>query len=174
MVSALLVPAKPVIANGSLRRAPSPGISLRMASTIRLLAADSDSGLTKPGTSASQVAKALIFDRKQNRRCRLAETSVTIGSLFLDKTSASHGITCNCGPSFMKGVFKFRTWEMRTRLPITLKPNTSLRRNSLELFVGTSKYSTQSIRATAVKKTGVQTLAESTLPLPTASPHTRS
>src|SRR5215469_10631343 len=96
-------------------RARNPGILPRMASTIRLLAADSDSGLTKPGTSVSQVAKAHIFDLKQNRRCRLVETSATIGSLFLDKTSASHGITCNCGPSFMKGVFKSRTWETQTR-----------------------------------------------------------
>src|SRR5215813_12899975 len=155
-------------------RVLSPGILPRMVLKIRLLAVGSDSGLTKLGTSASRVAKAHISDVKQNPRCRPVGTSATIESLFLGKTSASHGITCNYGPSFMKGVFKFRTWEMRTRLPITLKPNTSLRRNSLELFVGTSKYSTQSIRATAVKKTGVQTLAESTLPLPTASPHTRS
>src|SRR5215469_15387999 len=156
------------------RRVLSPGILLRMDLKIRLLAVGSDSGLTKLGTSASREAKARIFDVKQNRRCHPERTSATIESLSWGKTSASHGITCNCGPSFMKGVFRFRPWEMRTRLPITLKPNTNLRRNSLALFVGTSKYSTKSIRASVVKNVGVQTLAESTWLLRIASPHTRS
>src|SRR6185436_1461491 len=155
-------------------RVPNPGILLRMASKIRLLAAGSDSGLTKLGISASRLAKAHIFGAKQNRRCHLARTSATIGSLFLDKTSASHGITCNFGPSFMKRVSKSRMWETRTRLLITSKRNTNLRRSCLALFVGTRNYSTQSILATVVKNGGVQTLAELTLPLPIASPHTRS
>src|SRR5215470_344122 len=118
------------------RRVPNPGTLPRMASKIRLLAAGSDSGLPKLGTSASRAAKVHIFGVKQNRPCHPVGASATIESLFLDKTSASHGITCNYGPSFMKGVFKSRTWETRTRLLITLKRNTNLRRTSLALFVG--------------------------------------
>src|SRR4030095_13856860 len=155
-------------------RVPNPGMLPRMASKIRLLAAGSDSGLTKLGILVSRAARVHIFGVKQNRRYRLAKTLATIGSLFLDKTSASHGITCNCGPSFMKGVFKYRTWETRTRSLITSKRNTNLRRSFLPLFVGTSKYSTQLMMATAGKHTGGQTLPESTSPLPTVSPHTRS
>src|SRR4029434_7404686 len=129
-------------------RVPNPGILPRMVLKILLLAAGSDSGLTKLGISASRLARAHIFGVKQNRRCRLVGTSATIESLFLDKTSASHGITCNCGPSFMKRVLKSRTWEMQIRLLITSKRNTNLRRSCLALFVGTSNYSTQSIMAT--------------------------
>src|SRR6266403_3760983 len=147
-------------------RVPNPGILPRMASKILLLAAGSDSGLTKLGILASRVARAHIFDVKQNRRCRPVGTSATIESLFLDKISASHGITCNYGPNFMKRVFKSRMWEMRTRLLITSKRNTNLRRNCLALFVGTSNYSTQSMMATAVNYAGVQTSTESTSPLP--------
>src|SRR5712675_3614751 len=93
-------------------RVPNPGILPRMALKIRLLAAESDSGLTKLGISASQVARAHIFGVKQNRRCRPVAISATIESLFLDKTSASHGITCNYGPSFMKRGLKSLTWAM--------------------------------------------------------------
>src|ERR1041385_9512001 len=153
---------------------PNPGILPRMASKIRLLAAGSDFGLTKLGTSASQAAKARIFDKKQNPRCRRAGTSATIASLFWDKTSASHGITCNCGLSFMKDVFKFRTWETRTRSLTTSKRNTNLHRNSLALSGGTSNYLTPSILAMAQQKIGAQTLPESTSLLPIVSPHTRS
>src|SRR6266702_8017640 len=148
------------------RRVPNPGISPRLALKIRLLAAASDSGLTKLGILASRAARAHIFGLKRNRHCRLGRTLATIESLFSDKTSVLHGITCNYGPNVMKRVLKSRTWEMRTRLLITSKRNTNLRRSCLARFVGTSNYSTQSIMATAVKNTGVQTLAESTLPLP--------
>src|SRR5262245_6737541 len=155
-------------------RVLSPGILPRMVLKTRLLAAGSDLGLTKHGTSASQVAKAHIFETKQNPRYRPVGTLATIESLSWGKTSALHGIICNCGRSFMKGVFKFRTWETRIPLPITLKPNTSLRRNSLALFGGTSKYSAQSIRAPVGKNVGARTSAGSTLLLPIALPHTRN
>src|SRR4030095_3845109 len=95
-------------------RVPNPGILPRMASKIRLLAAGSDFGLTKLGTSASPAARVHIFGVKRNRRYRLAKTLATTESLFLDKTEDSHGITCNYGPSFTKRVLKSRTWEMRT------------------------------------------------------------
>src|SRR4029450_9659308 len=49
-------------------RAPNPGILPRMALKILLLAAGSDSGLTKLGISASRLARAHIFGVKQNRR----------------------------------------------------------------------------------------------------------
>ena len=153
---------------------PSPGILPRMASKIRLSAAGSDSGLTKRGTWGSRQARGHISGAKRNQRCHQGATSATIESLFLDKTSASHGITCNYGPSFMKRVLKSRMLEMQTRSLITSKRNTNLRRNSLALFVGTSNCSAQSIMATTLKNTGVQTLPESTSPLRTASPHTRS
>src|SRR5947208_17152735 len=106
-------------------RVPNPGILPRMALTIRHLAAEWDSALTKLGISASRVARAHIFGVKQNRRCRPVGTSATIESLFLDKTSASHGIICNYGPNFMNLVFKSRTWEMRKLLLITSKANTN-------------------------------------------------
>src|SRR6266513_5207044 len=147
-------------------RVPNPGILPRMALTIRHLAAEWDSGLTKLGISASRVARAHIFDVKQNRRCRPVGVSATIESLFLDKTSASRGITCNFGPSFMKAVLKFLMWEMRTPSLITWKRNINLRRSCLGPFVGTSNYSTRSIMASDVKNIGVQTLVESTSPLP--------
>src|SRR6266576_6796187 len=137
-------------------RVPNPGTLQRIVLKIRLLAAGSDSGLTKLGIWGSRLAKAHIFDVKQNPRCRPVGISATIESLFLDKTSASHGITCNYGPSFMKRVLKSRMWEMRTRLLITSKRNTNLRRKCLALFVGTSNYSTQSMMATAVNYAGVQ------------------
>src|SRR5262249_37713688 len=126
------------------------------------------------GISASRGARVHIFGVKQNPCCHLVKTSATIENLSWDKTSASHGIICNYGLSFMKRVSKSRTWEMRTRLLITSKPNTNLRRNSSGLFVGTSNYLTKSILASAVKNAGVQTSAESTSPLLTVSPHTRS
>src|SRR5215216_2839800 len=126
-------------------RVPNPGTLPRMASKIRLLAAESDSGLTKHGILGSQEARARIFGAKPNRRCRPDETSATIESLLLDKTSASHGITCNYGPSFMKRVLKSQMWETQTHLLITSKRNTNLRRSCLARFAGTSKYSTQSI-----------------------------
>ena len=156
------------------RRVLSPGILPRMASKIRLLAAGSDSGLTKLGILASRVAKARIFGLKRNRRCRLGRTLTTIESLSWDKTSASRGITSNCGLSFTKRVLKFRMWEMRIPSLTTWKRNTNLRRSCLVLFVGTSNYSTQSIMASALTNTGVQTSTESTSPLLTVSPHTRS
>src|SRR5437763_9821783 len=102
-------------------RVPNPGTLQKMVLKIRLLAAGSDSGLTKLGIWAFRLAKAHIFDVKQNPRCRPVGTSATIESLFLDKTSASHGITCNCGRSVMKRVLKSRTWEMRIRWLITSK-----------------------------------------------------
>ena len=156
------------------RRVLSPGILPRMASKIRLLAAGSDSGLTKLGILVSRAARVHIFGVKQNRRYRLAKTLATTESLFLDKTSASPGITSNYGPRFTKRVSKSRMWEMRTPSLITWKRNTNLRRSSLALFVGTSNYSTQLIMASAVKNTGVQTSSESTSPLPTVSPRTPS
>ena len=160
--------------NASLSSRPESCILPRMASKIRLLAAGSDSGLTKLGISASRLARAHIFGVKQNHRCHPVGTSATIESLFLDKTSVSHGITCNYGPSFMKRVFKSRTWEMRTHLLITSKRNTNLHRSCLAPFVGTSNYLTKSVMATAVKNAGVQTSAESTSPLPIVSPRTCS
>src|SRR2546423_14959024 len=102
-------------------RVTHTGTLQRMVLKIRLLAAASDSGLTKLGIWASRLARAHIFDVKQNPRCRPVGTSATIESLFLDKTSASHGITCNCGRSVMKRVLKSRTWETRTRWLITSK-----------------------------------------------------
>src|SRR4030095_4798899 len=144
---------------------PNPGILPRMVSKIRLSAAGSDSGLLKLGISAFRPARDHIFGVKQNPRCHLARTSAIIESLFLDKTSASHGITCNYGPSFMKRVLKSLTWEMPTRLLITSKRNTNLRRSCLALFVGTSNYLTKSILATIVKNDGVQISGGLTLPI---------
>src|SRR4029450_4266701 len=94
-------------------RVLNPGILPRMASTIRLSAAASDSGLTKRGILGSRQARAHIFGAKRNQHCRLGATSATIENLFLDKTSVLRGTTCSYGPSFMKRVLKSRMWEMR-------------------------------------------------------------
>src|SRR5262245_29422807 len=99
----------------------NPGILPKMGSKIRLLAAASGSGLTKRGILASRPARAHIFGAKRNQHCRRDATSATIENMFLGRTSALHGITCNYGPSFMKRVLKSRTWEMRTHLLITSK-----------------------------------------------------
>src|SRR5213080_2560026 len=145
------------------RRVPNPGISLRMGSKIRLSVRGLVFGLTKHGILGSQEARAHIFGVKQNRRCRPDVTSATIKNLFLDRTSASHGVICNYGPRFMKRVLKSRMWEMRTHWRITSKPNTSLRHSFLARFAGTSNSSTQSVMASEVKSIGVQTSKESTL-----------
>src|SRR5205814_10169734 len=97
-------------------RVPNPGTLQKMVLKIRLLAAGSDSGLTKLGIWASRLARAHILDVKQNPRCRPVGTSETIESLFLDKTSASNVITCICGRSVIKRVLNFRMWDMQTRL----------------------------------------------------------
>src|SRR5215813_1821888 len=145
-------------------RVPNPGILPRMASKIPLLAGGSVFGLTKLGILGSQQARVHTFGAKPNRRCFRGMISTIIESLFLDRTSVSHGIICNYGLNFMKHALKYPMWETRIRSLIISKRNTNLRRSCLARFVGTSNSSTQSVMATVATSAGVQTSAESTSP----------
>src|SRR5690349_9121377 len=107
-----------------------------MGSTILLLAAASDSGLTKHGTLVSREAKAHIFGVKPNQRCRPDVISMITGNSSSDRTSALPGIICNYGLRFMKHASKSQMSETRTLWRITSKPNINLRRSFLALFVG--------------------------------------